>query len=137
MKNILIIVLVVLIGGIAYFYIKYPNSPLFPYKPKGPTYQNSTNQNGFGNPVKQTDQAADAVRKFTIQDLDTALRIYYARYNRSPKSLDDLVTEKLIQSIRLDKVTNLPPQYFAEDPEHGCRVELTLSDGSVAKGYCK
>ncbi len=137
MKKILIIVLIVLLCGVLYFYLKYPNSPLIPYKPQGPTVQNSNNQNEFGNPVKQIDQATDATRKFTIQDLDSALKTYYQQYNHAPKTLDDLVTEKLIKSIKLDKVTNQPPQYFAEDPVHGCRVELALSDGSVAKGYCK
>lgn len=137
MKKILIIIFLVLIGGVVYFFIKYPNSPLLPYKPQGPTVQNSNNKNSLGYPVRQIDQANDAIRKFTIQDLDTALKTYYSKYSQSPKSLDDLVTEKLIKSINLDKVTNQPPQYFPTDTLRGCRVELTLSDGSVAKGYCK
>ncbi len=127
----------VLIGGSVYFFFKYPNSPLLPYKPQGSTVQNSNNQNGLGNPVKQIDQANDATRKFTIQDLDTALKTYFSKYGQSPKVLDDLVTEKLIKSINLDNVTNQPPLYFPTDPIHGCRVELMLSDGSVAMGYCK
>lgn len=127
----------VLIGGGVYFFLKYPNSPLLPYKPQGPTVQNANNQNGLGNPVKQIDEATDATRKFTIQDLDTALKTYFSKYGHPPKILDDLVTDKLIKSIKLDKVTNQPPQYFPTDPTHGCRVELALSDGSVAMGYCK
>lgn len=130
-------ILVVLVGGVVYFFLKYPNSPLIPYKPQGPTVQTTTNQNGLGNPVKQIDQANDAIRKYTIQDLDSALKAYYSKYGQSPKTLDDLVTEKLIKSIKLDKVTNQPPQYFVDDSIHGCRVELVLSDGTVAKGYCK
>lgn len=137
MKKILIIILLVLIGGVIYFFIKYPNSPLFPYKPKGPTVQNSNNKNNLGYPVRQINQANDAIRKFTIQNLDTALKTYYLKYSQPPKSLDDLVTEKFIKSIQLDKVTNQPPQYFPTDTIHGCRVELELSDGSVATGYCK
>lgn len=137
MKKILVIIIVLLVGGGIYFYLRYPDSPLIPYKPQGSTVQNVTNQNGLGNPVKQVDQANDATRRFTIQDLDSALKIYYSKNGQSPKTLDDLVTEKLIKSIKLDKVTNQPPQYFAQDPTYGCRVELELSDGTIAKGYCK
>jgi|GEM_PF-4060911 len=137
MKKILLIILIVLIGSGIYFYFKYPNSPLIPYRPQGPTVQTDTNQNGFGNPVRQIDQANDAIRKFTIQDLDSALKTYYSQNSQPPKTLDDLVTAKLIKSIKLDKITNQPPQYFAQDQIHGCRVELELSDGTVAKGYCK
>lgn len=137
MRKILLIILVIVVGGIVYFFLKYPNSPLIPYKPQGPTVQTPNNQNGFGNPVRQVDKANDATRKFTIEDLDMALKSYYSKYGQPPKSLDDLVTEKLVKSIKLDKVTNQPPEYFAIDPTHGCRVELALSDGTVAKGYCK
>lgn len=54
-----------------------------------------------------------------------------------PATLDQLIEKNLMRSIPLDPVTNEQPKYFAEDAQNGCKVESTLSDGSIISGYCK
>lgn len=133
---IFIILLIVIIIGIFAFVKTYPNSPLIPYSPEGPTYKND-DKNQLGVPVKQMDQGADAGRRATIENLDGALKQYYAKYNKAPTDLNELVTEDLVKSIKTDQITKQPPSYFSEDPQYGCRAELPLSDGSIATAYCK
>jgi len=135
-KKILILSLIILVAGIIYFFKKYPNNALVPYNPEGPTYQTDENQKKM-YPARQLDQAADSVRRFTIQDLDMALKQYYSANNTAPQTLEDLVSSGYIKSVKLDKVTNQPPKYYPNDLEHGCRVELVLSDESPIFGYCK
>ncbi len=137
MKKILIALLIVLVAGVIYFFIKYPNNIFISYEPEGPSYQTEDNKQDKGYPARQLDQASDSVKKFTIQDLDQALKKYYSTNNKAPETLEDLISAGYIKSIKMDKVTNQPPTYNPNDPEHGCRVELVLSDGSSIFGYCK
>ena len=136
-KRIFIVLLMILVAGVIYFFIKYPNNIFISYRPQGPSYQSEENQQDEGYPARQLDQAADSVRKFTIQDLDQALKEYYSTNNKSPETLEDLVSAGYIKAVKVDKATNQPPKYYPNDPEHGCRVELILSDGSSIYGYCK
>ena len=136
-KKLLIVLLIILVAGIIYFFVKYPNNVLVPYRPQGPSYQSEENQQNKGYPARQLDQTADSVRKFTIQDLDQALKKYYSINNKAPETLEDLISAGYIKSVKVDKVTNQPPKYYPKDSEHGCRVELILSDGSSIYGYCK
>lgn len=138
-KEIVALLLVLIIVGIGIFAFArmYPNSTLIPYIPKGPSIQTDTNKNSFGNVDRQLDQANDMRRKSIISDLDLALKKYYAAYKKSPASLDVLVTEKFIKSVKLDPVTNNPPKYSSKEDIDGCKAELILSDGSAISALCK
>jgi len=136
-KKILIFLFVVIVGGVIYFFKRYPNNIFIPYHPDGPTYQTGKINQEKGYPVRELDQAADSVRKYAIDDLDQALRRYYTTNNKAPETLETLVSAGEIKSVKLDKITNQPPTYYPDDPQHGCRVESTLSDGTIIYGYCK
>ncbi len=140
MKKIFIILgSLLLIGGLLLLGGSYylQNYAVAPYMPKGPSFQTPDKQQTDGYPVKQRDEGADAARKFEIEMYDTALKKFYATYSKSPQNLEELVSTGLIKKVTQDMVTKQPPQYSAQDSEHGCRIEYVLSDGSTIYGYCK
>ena len=47
-----------------------------------------------------------------------------------------MMKERYILEIETDPITKQPPTYTIGN-QRGCKVELTLSDGSVVNGYCK
>lgn len=136
-KKILIALFVVIVAFLIYFFKKYSNNLFVPYNPQGPSYQTEELSKEAGDPVQQLDQAADAIRKNNIENLELALRRYYSANNMPPETLENLVRDGYIKSIKLDKVTNQAPKYYPNDPQYACRVESTLSDGSTIYGYCK
>ena len=90
MKKFLIALFVMLVTGIIYFFIKYPKNIFIPYRPQGSSYQTEENQQEKRYPARELDEAADSVRKYTILDLDQALKGTIQPITLLPKHLKTL-----------------------------------------------
>ena len=140
---VILLVVIIIIGGAgAYLFSQFKQTlPKYPESYSQPETVVDASvchpDKGVGYPSKQLNAAADSGRKSTAKQIDLMLKEYYQKFSKAPTSLQDLVSEGILNVIPTDPVSKQEIFYLNTDAEHGCRVEIELCEGTTLYAYCK